>query len=134
VSFRYHRHEETIVRNTVLATAVAAALSFAAPDSFAAAAASKADLQALEAKMTAMAERLTRLEATNATLVSENAALKATVERRDAEMDYLKAQTRDLREEGAVASNELSKVKGADWATKIKFKGDLRFRDENIEQ
>ena len=55
------------------------------------------------------------------------------VERRDAETDYLKAQTKELREEGAVASNELSKLKGADWASRIKFKGDLRVRDENIE-
>jgi len=49
------------------------------------------------------------------------------------ETDYLKAQTKELREEGAVASNELSKLKGAGLASRIKFKGDLRVRDENIE-
>jgi hypothetical protein len=47
-------------------------------------------------------------------------------------MDYLKSQTKELREEGAVASNEIAKVKGADWATKIKGRGDFRFRNENI--
>ena len=47
-------------------------------------------------------------------------------------MDYLKSQTKELREEGAMASNEISKVKGADWATKIKGRGDFRFRQESI--
>jgi hypothetical protein len=32
-----------------------------------------------------------------------------------------------------VASNEISKVKGADWATKLKGRGDFRFRHEMIE-
>ena len=122
------------MRNTVLATAVAATLALAAPAAFAQAkgAATKADVQAMQAQMEALAQRLSKLEATNATLQAENADLKSVVDRRDAEMDYLKAQTRELREEGAVVSNEVSKVKGADWATKIKFKGDLRYRHEMI--
>ena len=124
------------MRNTVLATAVAATLALAAPAAFAQAkgAATKADVQAMQAQMEALAQRLSKLEATNATLQAENADLKSVVDRRDAEMDYLKAQTRELREEGAVVSNEVSKVKGADWATKIKFKGDLRYRHEMITQ
>ncbi len=92
--------------------------------------ATKAEVQAIQAQMQALAERLNRLEATNAELQTENSELQALVDRRDAEMDYLKSQTKELREEGAVASNEISKVKGADWATKIKFEGDLRFRHE----
>ena len=56
--------------------------------------------------------------------------LKAVVERRDAETEYLKAQTKDLREEAAVATNEISKVKGTDWAKNVKLKGDLRYRHE----
>jgi len=124
------------VRNTVLATAVAATLALAAPAAFAQAkgAATKAEVQAMQAQMEALAQRLNKLEATNATLQAENADLKTVVDRRDAEMDYLKAQTRELREEGAVVSNEVSKVKGADWASKIKFKGDLRYRHEMIAQ
>ena len=124
------------MRNTVLATAVAATLALAAPAAFAQAkgAATKADVQAMQAQMEALAQRLSKLEATNATLQAENADLKSVVDRRDAEMDYLKAQTRELREEGAMVSNEVSKVKGADWATKIKFKGDLRYRHEMITQ
>jgi hypothetical protein len=82
--------------------------------------------------MQALAERLNKLEAANATLQSENTELKAVAERREAETEYLKAQTKELREEGAVAANELAKVKGADWATKIKGRGDLRYRHESI--
>ena len=122
------------MRNTVLATAVAATLALAAPAAFAQAtgSATKAEVQAIEAQMNALAERLNRLEAANTSLQAENEQLKAGVERRDAEIDYLKSQTKELREESAVASNEISKVKGSDWATRIKFKGDLRVRDENI--
>jgi len=83
--------------------------------------------------MKALAERLNRLETANAQLQTENEQLKAVVDRREAEVDYLKSQTKELREEGAVASNEISKVKGADWATKLKGRGDFRFRHEMIE-
>jgi hypothetical protein len=123
------------VRKTVLATAISVALTLSAADAFAQSkgAATKAEVQAVQAQMQALADRLSRLEATNAALQSENAELKALVDRRDAETDYLKAQTKDLREEAAVASGEIAKVKGADWATKIKFRGDLRFRDENFD-
>jgi len=123
------------VRNTVLATAVAATLALAAPQAFAQAkgSATKAEVQAIEAQMKALAERLNKLEASNTQLQSENQELKAVVDRREAEIDYLKSQTKELREEGAVASNEISKVKGADWATKLKGRGDFRYRHEGIE-
>jgi hypothetical protein len=119
----------------VLATAVAATLALAAPQAFAQAkgSATKAEVQAIEAQMRALAERLNKLEASNTQLQSENEQLKAVVDRREAEIDYLKAQTKELREEGAVASNEISKVKGADWATKLKGRGDFRYRHEMIE-
>ena len=120
------------MRNTVLAAAVAAALGLAAPQA-SAQAATKAELQAMQAQMEALTQRLNRLEASNASLQAENTELKAVVERRDAEMDYLKAQTKDLREETAVHAGALDKVKGADWATKIKARGDLRYRHEWID-
>ena len=123
------------MRTTLLATAVAAALTLAAVEASAApgSAATKAEIQAMQAQMEALAARLGKLEAANTALQAENSELKSVVERRDAETDYLKAQTKDLREEGAVTTNELSKLKGADWASRIKFKGDFRMRDENIE-
>ena len=122
------------MRKTVLATAVAAALTLSAAQANAQTkgTATKAEVQSIQAQMQALAERLNRLETTNAELKTQNAELQALADRRDAEMDYLKSQTKELREEGAVASNEISKVKGADWATKIKARGDFRFRDESI--
>jgi len=124
------------VRKTVLAAAVAAVLTLAAADASAQTkgSATKADVQAVQAQMQALADRLGKLEAANAALQSENAELKSLVDRRDAETDYLKAQTKDLREESAVANNEIAKVKGADWATKIKARGDIRYRGEYISQ
>jgi hypothetical protein len=123
------------VRNTVLATAVAAALALAAPQASGQAkgSATRAELQAIEAQMQALAERLNKLEGSNAQLQTENQQLKAVVDRREAEIDYLKSQTRELREEGAVASGEISKVKGAGWATKLKGRGDFRLRHEMID-
>ena len=122
------------MRNTVLATAVAASLALAAPQALAQAkgSATKAELQAIQAQMQALAERLNKLEASNTELQAENEQLKAVVDRRDSEIDYLKAQTKDLREEGAVTANEIDKVKGADWATRIKGRGDFRYRHEMI--
>jgi hypothetical protein len=126
--------EEVTVKTTVLATAVAAALLLASQDAGAQArgAATKADVEAMQTQLRALAERLNRLEAANTQLQTENTELKALVDRRDAETDYLKSQTKELREEAAVASNEISKVKGADWATKIKARGDFRYRHEEI--
>jgi hypothetical protein len=128
--------EGFIVRNTVLAAAVAAVLSVSAGPVHAQgkASASRAELEAMQTQMQALAERLNRLEATNAQLKTENDELKAVVERRDAETDYLKVQTKELREEAAMASNEISKVKGTDWAKNIKLKGDLRYRHEMIDR
>jgi len=119
----------------MLATAVVATLALAAPEAFAQArgAVTQADVQAIQAQMQALAERLNRLEAANVELRTENDELKAVVDRREAEIDYLKSQTSALREEGAVAANEISKVKGADWATRIKARGDLRYRHEMID-
>jgi hypothetical protein len=118
----------------MLATAVAAVLALSAADASAQpkGAATQPEVQSIQAQMQALAERLSRLESANAELKTQNSELQALADRREAEMDYLKSQTRDLRAEGANTANDLSKVKGADWATKIKARGDFRFRNENI--
>ena len=116
----------------ILATAIAVALAAGNVQAASTGTASKADVQALQAQMQALAERLNRLEAANAQLTSQNAELQALADRREAETDYLKAQTQELREESAVATNEIAKVKGADWAARIKGRGDLRYRHERL--
>jgi hypothetical protein len=122
------------VRNTLLAAAVAATLAMAATDASAATSgsATEAQIKAMQAQMQALADRLNKLEAANSTLQSENQQLKATTEQRDAEIDYLKEQTKEQRQEAAQASADLGKLKGADWASRIKFKGDFRTREEYI--
>jgi hypothetical protein len=124
------------VRKTALATAIAAALTLGAADASAQTkgAVTKAEVQSIQSQMQALVERMNRLEAANAELKAQNTELQELADRREAEMDYLKVQTKELREEGAVASNEISKVKGSDWAAKIKGRGDFRFRNENIWQ
>jgi len=136
MSFSYHYREGTTVRNTLLAAAVAATLAMASADASAATGgtASKAEIQAMQAQMQALADRLNKLEAANNALQAENNQLKAVSEQRDSEIDYLKEQTKTLRQESAEASGELSKVKGADWASRIKFKGDFRVREEFIKR
>jgi len=127
-----HGCQEINVGKLILATAVAVALAATSAQAESTGTASKADVLALQAQMQALAERLNRLEAANAKLTSQNAELKALADRREAETDYLKAQTKELREESAVATNEISKVKGADWAARIKGRGDFRYRHERL--
>jgi hypothetical protein len=120
----------------VLAAAVAAVLSVSAGQAHAQAkgSASRAELEAVQTQLQALAERLNRLEAANTELKTENEELKTIVDRREAENDYLKAETKELREQAALASNEVSKVKGTDWAKTVKLKGDFRYRHEMIDQ
>jgi hypothetical protein len=121
------------VKNIALASAVAVALSVSCGQASAQSrTATRSELEAVQTQLQALTERLNKLEAANTELETENAELKSLVDRRDAETDYLKAQTKELREEAAVASNEIGKVKGADWATKVKWRGDLRYRHEQI--
>jgi hypothetical protein len=91
----------------------------------------------MQAQIQTLVTRLDGLETANTALRSENAGLKQELasvdERRDAEIDDLKSQTVDLREQGAFASAELDKLKGTEWASRIKFKGDLRVRNETIQ-
>jgi hypothetical protein len=124
------------VRKSVVAAAVAAVLSVSAGQAQAqgTGSASRVEFDAMQTQLQALTERLDKLEATNAQLKTENDELKAVVDRQDAETDYLKAQTKELREEAATAANEISKVKGTDWAKAIKVKGDFRYRHEMIDQ
>ena len=72
---RLANHRKGItVRKTLLATAVAAALTLSAAEASAQSkgAATKAEVQSIEAQMKALAERLSRLEATNTQLQAQN--------------------------------------------------------------
>lgn len=111
-----------------LATTLAAPASVAAP----AAGATQADVQALQSQMRALAERLDRLEAANAELLGQNAELRTLASQREAETAELKAQTTELREQAAATQAAAGTVQGAEWASRIKARGDFRYRHETI--
>jgi hypothetical protein len=133
------------VKNAYLTTAVAAILAAGAlasaeasaaaraPAAPAVVAVSAADLEALRAEFSALRERLERLEAANTQLATENAELKTAAADVEPVIDYLKAQVKEAREDGAKLQADADKVRGADWASKMKWKVDMRYRMETIE-
>lgn len=104
----------------LIAAAAVAALSMGSVE-----AASNAEIAEIRTQLQALVERVDRLERENLELKRENQALQA-------QDDYLKAETRSLRKESATHAAEVAKVKGADWASKVMLKGDLRYRYEYI--
>lgn len=111
------------MKNMLIATAVAAALSYLPAGAMAA---SSDDLAQIREQLQGLMQRVDKLE-------QENTALKAENENLKSQDDYLKAETKGLRKDTATLSSEATKVKGADWAGRITAKGDLRYRYEMIE-
>lgn len=111
------------MKNMLIATAVAATLSYLPAGAFAAS--SPDDLAQIREQLQGLLQRVDKLEQENTKLTAENEDLKA-------QGDYLKAETRGLRKDAASQSTEGAKVKGADWAGKVAIKGDLRYRYEYI--
>jgi cell division protein FtsB len=112
------------VKNLMIAAAVAAALSYM-PAGADAAAASSEELAQIREQLQGLMQRVDRLEQENTTLKTENENLKA-------QDDYLKAEARGLRKEAATQQAEIAKTKGADWASRVAVKGDVRYRYEYI--
>jgi hypothetical protein len=108
------------VRNPFIAAAVLSWLATSA-----AYGAEGDELGEVREQLKLLLQRVDRLE-------SENVAIKAENETLKNQADYLKSETRGLRKETAAQASELAKVKGADWASKIALKGDLRYRYERI--
>lgn len=111
------------MKNMLIATAVAAALSYLPAGAFAAS--SPDDLAQIREQLQGLLQRVDKLEQENTTLKTENEDLKA-------QDDYLKSETKGLRKDAANAALDAGKVKGADWAGKVAIKGDLRYRYEYI--
>ena len=135
------------MKNAYLTTAVAAILAAGALASAEASAAaartpaaapavvavSASDLEALRAEFTALRDRLERLEAANTQLAAENAELKTAAADSEPVIDYLKSQIKEQRVDTAKLQADADKVRGADWASKMKWKVDMRYRMETIE-
>lgn len=122
------------MRKILISAIVTAALAPAAHGAASPArgSATKEDVAAVQAQIQALTERLDALESVNRALQSENAALRTEVERRDEEAGHLKTQMQELREEAAVAANENSRVRESEWATRVKARGDFRYRHETL--
>ena len=110
------------MKNMLIASAVAATLSYLPAGAFAA---SADELTQIREQLQGLMQRVDRLEQENVALKAENEDLKA-------QDDYLKAETKGLRKDSATLQSDAAKVKGADWAGRIVAKGDLRYRHEQI--
>src|ERR1043165_9804336 len=90
-----------------------------------AASAQSNDIAEIRNTLRTLMQRVDRLEQENTALKTENEGLKA-------QTDYLREETKGLRKDGAVASADIAKTRGSDWASRISLKGDLRYRYEFI--
>lgn len=117
------------MKNFVLAAAAATAL-FMAP--IGAHAATPDELAQIREQLEALTQRVDRLERENVALEAENESLKAADEQLQANTQYLKSEARGLRKDSAQQAVDVDKVKGADWASRVAIKGDLRYRYEMI--
>ncbi|HEY8538969.1 MAG TPA: putative porin, partial [Steroidobacteraceae bacterium] len=106
----------------VIAGTMVAAL--AAQSSIAHAAGSE-EIAEIRLQLQTLIERVDKLEQENMALKAENDALRA-------QSDYLAAETHGLRKDSATHAAEGAKLKGADWASRVAMKGDLRYRYEFI--
>lgn len=110
------------MKNMLIATAVAAALSYLPAGAIAA---SSDDLAQIRQQLQGLMQRVDKLEQENTELKTENESLKS-------QTDYLKAETKGLRKDAASMAVDVTKTKGSDWASRIVAKGDLRYRHEEI--
>jgi hypothetical protein len=82
------------------------------------------DMAEIRQQLQALTQRLDRLE-------QENVSLRAQNEKLTEQSEYLRSETRGLRKEAATTAVEIDKVKGTEWASRVAFKGDLRYRHDD---
>lgn len=88
-------------------------------------------------QLEALSSRVGKLEQDNAALRTENAELRATNDRLDATTEYLKdnasATRKQLAEEGPKVAAADTISKAAEWASRLAWKADVRYRHENVD-
>jgi hypothetical protein len=108
--------------------------SFAIP---AAHAAQPASLDQVLQELRALSDRVGRLEQDNAALRAENLELKANSDRLEATTEYLRdnasATRKTLAEDAPRVAEAERAAKAAEWASRISWKADFRYRHENID-
>lgn len=99
--------------------------------------AQRADLDQVMTALEALTRRVERLEQDNARLASENEALRAKNDRIEATTEYLRsnasATRKQLAEEAPNLSKAVDQAKAAEWASRIAFAGDFRYRHEQVD-
>lgn len=88
-------------------------------------------------ELAALNERVGRLEQDNTQLRTENASLRESNDRVEATTEYLKdnaaATRKQLAEDGPKVAEASKVAKGAEWASRISWKADMRYRHEFVE-
>ncbi len=88
-------------------------------------------------ELEALNARVGKLEQDNVQLRTENAALRESNERVEATSEYLKdnasATRKQLAEEGPKVAEAARIAKGAEWASRISWKADMRYRHEFVD-
>jgi cell division protein FtsB len=102
-----------------------------------AAAQQAASLDRVMDELRALNERVGRLERDNEALRAENAELRGKNDRIEATTEYLKdnasATRKQLAEEGPKVAEADRITKAAEWASRLAWKADLRYRHENVD-
>ena len=97
----------------------------------------RASLDQVLQELAALSQRVDRLEQDNVALKTENQELKATNERLEATAEYLKdnasATRKTLAEEAPKIAESDRVAKAAEWASRISWKADFRYRHENVD-
>lgn len=132
------------MKTTLIAAAVALALTMSASEAAnaasrkaaaaaapAVAAATQDEIKAVREQLQALSDRLQHLEQSNQDLARENAELKAKTAKVEATTQEVE-RSNDAQTD-AIAKTA-AKVAATDWASKIKFTGDFRYRDEQIQR
>jgi hypothetical protein len=101
------------------------------------AAAQPATLDQVLSELRSLSERVGRLEEDNAALKAENQELKAKNDRMEATTEYLRdnaSATRKTLAEEAPKIVEADRIaKAAEWASRLSWKADLRYRHEHVD-
>jgi len=92
----------------------------------------------VQQQLQALSERISRLEQAKGQLEQANTDLAEKNDRLEATVEYLRSNASETRKTLAEAEPKIENAdkvtKGAEWLNRISFKGDVRFRNENIDQ
>lgn len=88
-------------------------------------------------ELEALTKRVEKLEEDNSGLKAENTQLQEKNDRLEATTEYLRANASATRKELAEETPKIGDIekiaKAAEWASRISWKGDLRYRHENVD-